>query len=378
MSDAQNKVGTYELKNCIASGKTTQIWEVTENGTLSFAMKLMLEDARKKPEEKAILKHEFKVGKSFDHPSVIRFHKIEVSRDHAFFIMDFFRAPSMKVQIATNLPDVQSRFARIAESICTAMTHVHEKGWLHRDIKPENILVNKTGETRVVDFSLASKIAKGLGKLVGGKSKIIQGTRTYIAPEVIMRKHVDERTDIYSLGVTLFELATGVPPFAGLDPNDLLKKHLSEAPAPPSAINSNVTPELDQVLLKMIAKKPSDRYADMREVQTALKAVRCFKEDPAELYGRSIREAKEQETLSVDKRLDSRADADRTAMGVAAPAKPTKGKRKTAAIGKLDPVVKKGAPAGHPGQQQPGMPQPMMAPPMMMPPMMMPQPMMMP
>ena len=123
MSDAQNKVGTYELKNCIASGKTTQIWEVTENGTLSFAMKLMLEDARKKPEEKAILKHEFKVGKSFDHPSVIRFHKIEVSRDHAFFIMDFFRAPSMKVQIATNLPDVQSRFARIAESICTAMTH---------------------------------------------------------------------------------------------------------------------------------------------------------------------------------------------------------------------------------------------------------------
>ena len=376
MSEGPIIVGGYELKNCIASGKTTQIWEVTEQGgSTQFAMKLMLEDARKKPEEKAVLKHEFKVGKSLEHPGIVRFHKIEINRDHAFFIMDFFRAPSLKLQITTNLPEIQSRFAKVAESVCAAMAHVHEKGWLHRDIKPDNILVNKTGETRIIDFSLSSRIAKGIGKLVGGKSKVIQGTRTYISPEAILRKHLNEQTDVYSFGVTLFELATGVPAFAGLDPNDLLKKHLTEPAAPPSALNPNVTSELDQVILKMLAKKPKDRYADMREVQAAIRTIKCFKEDPLELHDRSVREAKELETISVDKRLDSRADADRTTLGLDAPAKPTKGKRKTAPIGKMEPVVKKGG--NSPAHQQPpaqqmqpmmqpfAMPQPMMMPPMM-------------
>ena len=87
MSENQNLIGGYELKNCVATGKSTQIWEVTQTGSsVPLAMKLLLPDALKDPETKKVLKHEFKVGSSFEHPSMIRYHKLEMNRDHGFFI----------------------------------------------------------------------------------------------------------------------------------------------------------------------------------------------------------------------------------------------------------------------------------------------------
>ena len=227
MSENQTVIGGYELKNCIASGASTQIWEVTQQGaTVPFAMKLLLPDAFKTPEARNVLKHEFKVGQSFEHPGLIRLHKLEVNRDHGFFIMDYFRAPSLKAQISANLAETQSRFKKIAEAVCQAFVHMNEKGWMHRDVKPDNILVNKTGEVRVIDFSLAMRVASGLMKMLTGKQKIIKGTRTYIAPEVILKKPPTIQSDIYSLGVTFFEIITGVPPFAGIDPTSTARTNL--------------------------------------------------------------------------------------------------------------------------------------------------------
>jgi eukaryotic-like serine/threonine-protein kinase len=385
MSEGQLTVGGYELRNCVASGRTTQIWEVTEPGSaVQMAMKLMLEDSRKKPELKAILKHEFRIGKQLEHPSIVRFHKIEVNRDHAFYIMDYFRAPNLKAQIGSSLAETQSRFKKIVEALTQGYAHLHEKGWLHCDIKPDNVLVNKTGEIRIIDFSLSRRAPGALGKIFGGRQKVIQGTRTYIPPEVILKRTPTIQSDIYSLGVTLYEILTGNPPFAGMSPNELLKKHLSEAPAPPSSVNPNVTPELDQVILKLLSKKPKDRPADMRELHASIRGLKCFVTDPAELHEKMMSDAKEREAVSVDKRLDSRADADRQIRGVAAPAKPKKSKHKTAAIGELEPVKRGGnarpGASGQPDQQgmMPPMmmPQQMMMPPMMMPPMVMPQMMM--
>jgi hypothetical protein len=322
-----------------------------------------------------------------------------MTRDHGFFLMDYFRAPSLKAQISGNLPETQSRFKKIVEAVCQALVHMNEKGWLHRDIKPDNILVNKTGEVRVIDFSLALRIATGVMKLVSGKQKIIKGTRTYIAPETILKKTPTVQSDIYSLGVTLYEVLTGAPPFAGLSPSDLLSKHLSEAAVPPSIENPNVTPELDSLMLRMLSKKPKERPADMREVMSLFRNVRCFVDDPVELFERKARESKANESLSVDKRLDSRADADRVSRGIAAPLKPKKGKSLTAGIRDGGPAPKAAASAppapaaqmpggpgmmpqmpygmpmpGHamPGMMYPGM---MMQPPMMQPPMMQPYPM---
>ena len=391
MSDNQNLIGGYELKNCVASGNSTQIWEVVQAGsTVPLAMKLLLPDSLKDPAAKSTLKHEFKVGSELEHPSFLRFHKLEVTRDHGFFIMDYFRAPSLKTQISGNLPETQSRLKKIVESMCQAFVNMNEKGWLHRDIKPDNVLVNKTGEVRVIDFSLATRIATGVMKLMAGKQKNIMGTRTYIAPEIILRKPPTVQSDIYSFGVTIYEIITGNPPFAGLNPNDLLAKHLGESPIPPSVANPNATPELDTLVIRMLSKKPNDRPTEMREVMSLFRNVRCFQEDPFELYERRVKESKASESLSVDKRLDSRADADRVSRGLAAPVKPVKSKRLTAPIGEMEAVKKAGAkpaaaqqpqmmpqmPFGMPGQPMPGMMYPGMMPQMM--PGMQPYPMQMP
>ena len=388
MSDNQNLVGGYELKNCIATGSSTQIWEVSQAGSaVPFAMKLLLPESLKDIAAKNVLKHEFKVGSICEHPSMIRYHKLEVNRDHGFFIMDYFRAPSLKAQITANLAETQSRLKKIVEAMCQAFVHMNEKGWLHRDIKPDNVLVNKTGEVRVIDFSLATRILTGVMKLVSGKQKVIMGTRTYIAPELILKSPSTPQSEIYSLGVTIYEIATGSPPFAGLNPSDLLAKHLGEAPNPPSIVNRNVAPELDALILKLLAKKPKDRPAEMREVMSLFRNVRCFLEDPAELYAKKIKDAKANESLSVDKRLDSRADADRVSRGLEAPAKPVKGKHLTASIGVMEAVKKHGAkpaatspPAQQAAPEMPLMPYGMPGQPMMMPQMMpqMMQPQMMP
>ena len=379
-------VGNYELRNCVASGSTTQIWEVSQAGSpMQLAMKLMLDDARKIAAEKNVLKHEFKIGKMMDHPSFLRFHELEINRDHAFFVMDFFRSPSLKNQILSNRAAIQGTFKKLAEGLALAFQFMHETGWLHRDIKPDNILVNKAGEARIIDFSLSSKVLGGLGKMMAGK-QTIKGTRTYIAPETILKKPATQQTDMYSLGVTFFEVLTGQPPFAGDTPNALLKKHLGETPVGPSFYNSNVTKDLDRIILKMMEKNPQKRFDSMQDVASALRNTKCFEVDPLELYQRNAENKKAQDSDSVDKRIDSRADADRTLKGIAAPVAPKKKrrvsekllqeeeKRKAAEAAKknkasgMQPgmmpqgMMQPGMPMPgmmHPGMMQPGMPMPM-------------------
>jgi len=361
VAEGQLTVGTFELHNCIASGNSTQIWEVSEPGSpMQLAMKLLLEESLKDSAEKNILKHEFKVGTALDHPGFLRFHQIEVNRDHGFFTMDFVRCPSLKAHLSSGLPALQSNFRKMAEDLCRAFHYMHEQGWLHRDIKPDNIMVNKAGEAKIIDFSLSTRLKSGLGKMFG-KQKTIQGTRNYIAPETILKKPADQRTDLYSLGITFYEVVTGSLPFAGESPNALLKKHLAETPAPPSAINPNVTLELEAVILKMIAKKPADRFQSLQEAGAALRGLKCFQEDPLELNERMKRDEKEQLSMSVDKRLDSRADAERTSKGITAPV-PKKSKRKpTAAALKEEQIRKEREAAEKAAQAQPAapaMPQP--------------------
>ena len=378
MAEGELTVGGYQLKNCVASGNTTQIWEVEVPGSpAQLAMKLMLDDARKISAEKNVLKHEYKIGKLMTHPSFLRFHELEINRDHAFFVMDFFRSPSLKTHITSNLVAVQASFPKLAESLSSAFRFMHEAGWLHRDIKPDNVLVNRAGEARVIDFSLSAKIKSKFGMMVSGKQKSIQGTRTYIAPETILKKSPTEQTDMYSLGVTFFEVLTGQPPFAGDSPNALLKKHLGENAVPPSVFNPNVTKDLDRVVLKMLEKSPAKRFQSMQELESALRGLRCFDVDPLELLAQKKAAAKIVHDESIDQRLNSRADADRTSKGVAAPTGAKQEKRvsqlflreeaerkkhleargKSVAPAAAAPASPAPAPAPQQPMQYPGMPQ---------------------
>ena len=322
MSDEELIDGVYKLVMCIATGGSSQVWEVVEQPSgRHLAMKLLKTDTEDFKVNKAGLKHEAEVLKSLDHPLIIKYEKYSSSRDNTYMTMEHFRAANVKLQIKADIASVHVRTRKLFESVCQALSHVHSKGWVHRDVKPDNVLMNKVGEIRLVDFSLSSREVTGFSKLIGGgKLKTIQGTRTYIAPETINKKAPTFQTDLYSLGIMFFEVLTGKTPFQAPTPEELLRKHLRTEPPNASEFNTNVTPEMDRLIAKLLKKKPADRHASADEVLGELKRIKIFKEDVTEeSLARKAEEGKDTMSELNDIRLDSRADAKLRVMLEASP-----------------------------------------------------------
>jgi serine/threonine-protein kinase len=276
-------------------------------------------------EQIAAMKNEFTIGKQLEHPNIIKYfdgHWGTMFKKEAYFTMELFNAPNLKAQMFNNLNSVQVRLRRIVESAAMAYQHLHDKGFINRDIKPDNVLVNKSGELKVIDMSLAGKPAGALAKVFAPKSKTAKGTRSYMAPEQIMRKPLSFQVDLYSFGVMLFEMLTGGPPFAGSTPNDLLMRHIQDPAPPPSMINTNITEEMDRIVLRLLAKKPDQRHKSFNEFLAEFRRVNPWKEEVVEKRELTDKEKAEQEVgQNLGERLDSRTDAMRTMLGIAAPKK---------------------------------------------------------
>ncbi len=274
-------IDEYQLLNHISTGSSTQVWEAADKGggDRRYAMKVMLPEALAESERRSVLKHEAKLGERFEHVNFVRFHKLVLTKQRGYILMDYFRAPNLKTQLQTELVSVQARLPRLLEQLCQVLGYLHGLGWVHRDIKPENILFNKASELRLIDFSLTTRAAGAVAKMLGAKEKVIQGTRTYISPETILKAPITPQSDIYSLGVTLFEVLTGDPPFRGSSPDELLKKHLTGQVPEPSAFNPNVTPEMDRMILRLLSKKAAKRQRDTHEILAEFRNIKPFKED---------------------------------------------------------------------------------------------------
>lgn len=350
----------FELVNCIATGGVSQVWEVREVASgQSFAMKLLLPEAFANPEQKAQLKREAKLGQTFDHPNLIKVYDLRVSKQHAYFTMELFRGVNLKNMLRADLTSVQIRAKKIMECVVQALAHMHEKGWVHKDVKPDNILCTRGSEVRLIDFSLAAKSASALTKVMTRKkSVVIQGTRTYIAPELVRREPATTSADIYSLGITLYEILTGRPPFIMGNPDALLMAHIQTKPEPPSSYNSNVTPETDRFVAKLLAKKAKDRHANMQEVFAEVRSLQFFKSDMEEHARVAAQNAEDTFKDSMGHRLDSRSDAGRTPEERAAAAAIAKEKlRKQEELRKRAVAAKAGkgksSPAASPAPPQP-------------------------
>ena len=279
-STSADVMGGYRLQNLMATGQTSQVWEVVElSSHRHFAMKLLLPEKSRDPQHRQLLFHEAEVGIKLAHPNIIKIVKLDKDPANPYFVMEFFPAGSLKLRIQHKKWDfIREKALDIFKQSATALAYMNASGWVHRDVKPDNILINSAGEVRLIDFAIAQRISKrGLFRRRGKAS----GTRSYMSPEQIRGEALDARADIYSFGATVYEAVTGRPPFRATSPQELLNKHISEKPDSPQVHNRDVTDDFAALVLRMLAKKKEERPRDFHEVLMALRNMTIFKGEVA-------------------------------------------------------------------------------------------------
>lgn len=281
MSKTRDFLGSYRLARLIRQGSTCDVWEAVDEPTQQrYALKVLNNRFRNDKAEIASLKFEYTVAKDLVSPRIIRVHEYRVESGVPFLVMELFSELNMKQALRRGPESLAFLLDRVIEQAAEAIYYMHTKGWIHRDIKPDNFLVSREGETKLIDFTIAEKKKTGFGKIFHRSGSVVQGTRSYMAPEQIQGKVCDERTDVYSFGCVLFEAVTGKPPYTGQNPNDLLSKHLTASIPSPIVFNDNVTPEFAGLIKRMMAKKPSDRPASMWDFLKEFRVTSVFKKKP--------------------------------------------------------------------------------------------------
>jgi len=276
-------IGGYRMVNLMMTGQTSQVWEVVEvTSGRHFALKLLLPETVRSEEHRGYLYKEARVAMAMSHPNVIKVLKLVQDKNNPYMIMEFFPGKNLKLRIMHKDPLIKEKGHKIVTQAASGLAHVNAKGWVHRDVKPDNILVNSVGEVRIIDFALAQRISSGgLFRWFRRRTKT-SGTRSYMSPEQIRGEPLDARADIYSFGASLYEMVTGRPPFRGLSPNDLLNKHLREKPTSPIVHNPDVTDEMADLILRMLAKDKRERPQGFVEFLAAFRNIRIFRSDKLE------------------------------------------------------------------------------------------------
>lgn len=199
------------------------------------------------------------------HPNIISIYDINSSRGKAYIAMEYVEGGSLYRYIRTKGKLSPRETANIFVQVCSALAAIHEAGIVHRDIKPDNILIAKGGLVKITDFGLAKAEDVRLTR-----TGALMGTPSYMAPEQVLGKETDPRSDIYSLGLVLHECLTGKTVFTG---EDVLEKQLNETPKPPSAFTDGIPEALDRIVMNCVAKKPEARYQTARALMDDLRRI---------------------------------------------------------------------------------------------------------
>lgn len=280
MVKVRDFLGTYRLTRLIRLGSTCQVWEaIREDGDTRYALKVLRPEQRGNKEEIGFLKHEYEIASQLNHRNIIKVIEFRTDAETPFIVLELFSELNLKQALRRGPEPIAYMMISIIEQACEALYYFHSKGYVHCDIKPDNLLLSRTGEVKLIDFTIAKKVRTGLGRLFAGKTKV-EGTRSYMSPEQIRGTNLDQRSDIYSMGCLLYELCVGKAPYTGNTPNELLSKHLSAPPPSALVANENITPEFNNLIKKMIAKKAEDRPQTMWDVLKLIRGTPMYKKAP--------------------------------------------------------------------------------------------------
>jgi HEAT repeat protein/tRNA A-37 threonylcarbamoyl transferase component Bud32 len=212
--------------------------------------------------------HELRYSRKITHPNVIRIYDFLQIQGIYAISMEYFPSHTLGSEIVNEKPLPLKRAIRFGIDMCTGMAVAHQVGIIHRDLKPANVLINDQGLLKIVDFGVAAAHREGDTQLT--KTGYVIGSPKYMAPEQILGRKVDERADIYAIGVILYELFTGVPPYARGDHMAVMYQHVQGKARPPQELNASLPPGLGDVVMKAMAVDKTKRYQSMDELRAAL------------------------------------------------------------------------------------------------------------
>ncbi|HEY5616929.1 MAG TPA: serine/threonine-protein kinase [Vicinamibacterales bacterium] len=241
------------------------------------ALKFLPEELAGDPEAARRLQREAQTIGGLNHPNICTIYEIDEHEGTAFIAMERVEGVSLKLHIARG-PLPTHEILDIALQITQALGAAHAAGIVHRDIKPGNIVISGTGVVKVLDFGLARRFTRQeTGELVLGGSTILGrpvGTASYMAPERILQLPLDPRSDLFSLGVVIYEMATGRPPFAGTSPSETVTNILEKDPVPLTRLSPDRPLQLERIVNQLVAKPAENRYQSAEALYAALAVVR--------------------------------------------------------------------------------------------------------
>jgi serine/threonine-protein kinase len=206
---------------------------------------------------------------SLSHPNIVSIYDVGLEDKTHYLVMEYVEGDNLKNLIREKGVVPVDRAVEIARQVCEALQHAHENNIVQRDIKPQNILITKGGRAKLTDFGIAREATTATLT----QTDTIVGSVHYLSPEQARGETAGPRSDIYSLGIVLYEMVTGVLPFKGETPIGVALKHIQEIPVQPSSLNPSVSPALEMVIIRALAKDPADRYQTASQMAAELEKL---------------------------------------------------------------------------------------------------------